>query len=351
VVYPVLEYGLNQLQNRLLTLKIMIMKTLGKLLFFLACIGFLAGCQKDGAFEEMPVLKSANNSAQGLDQYRSVFLKDYDNLKVNYRIIGKGPIRMVFVPGWTNGWTNSLEVYSKQFDYFRDKARCIYIDLPGHGNSDAPTPNNPLNPDSEGLAYTQELMVEAIKTVVKKEGLKKFIAVGFSWSGTALKLFEMKYPGMIQQLILLDISTPTWPPITQAGLEGEFGFFSSLNYDQKIAMLPAFIPPATAPADLWEFGQQFGDFPSLLMANMRYHWQAEENCQPYPWEIPILVIYNAMNATKEAKTLLHYPGCEIVVLDGDWHEFPYQHVIQWAYQDVVNQLMDDFIEDRPGRKY
>jgi pimeloyl-ACP methyl ester carboxylesterase len=308
------------------------MKTLIKLMFLVACIAMIAGCQKDEVFEESPVLKSANNSAQGLDQYRSVFMKDYDNLKVNYRIIGKGPVRMVFIPGWTN----PLEIYSKQFDYFRDKARCSYIDLPGHGQSDAPEPNNPLDPDSEGLAYTQELMVDAIKAVVKKEGFKKFIGVGFSWSGTALKLFEMKYPGMIQQLVLLDSSIPTWPPMTEAKREGTFGFWSSRTYEQKMALILSFIHPDNAPADLWEFGQQFGDFPSLLMANMRYYWQAEENCQPYPWDIPILYIYNEMDAAKEAKTLMHFPGCEIVVLEGDWHVAPYQHVIQWAYQDEVN---------------
>lgn len=324
------------------------MKTIFKLLFFVACISILAGCQKDEVFEKSPVLKSANNSHKGLDQYRCVFMKDYDNLKVNYRIIGKGPIDMVFIPGWTN----PLEVYSKQFDYFKDKARCIYIDLPGTGKSDAPEPNNPLDPDSEGFEYTQELMADAIKTVVKKEGLKKFIGIGFSWSGTALKLFEMKYPGMIQQLILLDISTPTWPPVTEGQRVAEWNYFSNLTRDDKVAMLPAFINPATAPEDLWEFGlATWPDFPSWLMANLRYYWMAEENCQPYSWNIPILVIYNVMDEVKENRAKLHYPGCEIVVLEGEWHVAPFQHVIQWAYHDVVNQLIDDFMVDRPGKKY
>ena len=55
---------------------------------------------------------------------------------------------MVFI----SGWTNPLTIYTKQFDYFRDKAKCIYIDLPGHGLSDAP----------EGIEYTQGLMADAI---------------------------------------------------------------------------------------------------------------------------------------------------------------------------------------------
>jgi len=327
------------------------MKTLVKLLFFVACFGILAGCQKDEEiYSEDAFDKSAKmnkHRAHGLDQYRCVFMKDYNNLKVNYRIIGKGPVDMVFIPGWSN----SLEVYTKQFDYFRDKARCIYIDLPGHGQSDAPTPNNPLDPDSEGLAYTQELMIDAIKTVVKKEGLKKFIGVGFSWSGAILKRFEMKYPGMIKQLICLDISIPTWPPVNEAICEQEYIVQSSKTYEERLAGLPGLIPLETAPEGLWEFGLQCLEHSSEIMANAIYHWLGEENCQPYPWDIPILVVYNEMEDALENLTRSHYPGCEIVVLEGDWHVWPYQHVIQWAYQDAVNQLMDDFMEDRPGKKY
>ena len=50
----------------------------------------------------------------GLDQDRYITMKDA-GLRVHYRIIGKGPIDIVFIPGWTN----PLEIYTKQFDYFR----------------------------------------------------------------------------------------------------------------------------------------------------------------------------------------------------------------------------------------
>jgi pimeloyl-ACP methyl ester carboxylesterase len=320
----------------------MIMKTLVKLFFLVAVISLVAGCNKtDDFFENDSVeLKSAKiqkrTRSHGLDQDRFVIMKDV-NLKVHYRIIGKGPIDMVFIPGWTN----PLTVYTKQFDYFRDKARCIYIDLPGHGLSDAPTPNNPLDPNSEGLAYTQQLMADAIYAIVKKEGLKKFIGVGFSWGDTPLKVFEMIHPGMIQQLMLLDVSIPTWPPISEAMQAGEYSFFSSLDYDAKLGMLDP-----TTPTDLLEITSSYWpNYSSQLMANLRYYFQVEENCQPYPWNIPIMVIYNGMDEAREAKTRLHYPGCIIHLLGGT------HHVIQWVDAERVNQLMDDFMIDRPGKKY
>ena len=99
------------------------------------------------------------------------------------------------------------------------------------------------------------------------------------------------------------------------------------------------------PQDYRDWVQYFPEFPSWLMANMLYHCNAIENCQPYPWDIPIIVIYNSMNEVREAKTNLHYPDCEIHLLGGD------QHAIQWFDHETVNQKMDDFIADRPGKKY
>jgi pimeloyl-ACP methyl ester carboxylesterase len=314
------------------------MKTLKSLLFFIAGICLLMACSKSDRFggDDSDGLKYGHNKDHnptcGLDQDRYVTMKSMD-LKVHYRIIGKGPVDMVFIPGWTN----PLTVYKYQFDYFRDKARCIYIDLPGHGLSDAP----------EGIEYTQSLMADAIYDVVKKEGIKKFIGVGFSWGPVPLTQFELKHPGMISQLILLDCGIVTWPPMTQATREATRAAYLAMTPEAKLAALNGLIPPLTAPDDLKEFGQYFLEFPNELLANMYYHYLAQEVCPPYSWTVPIMVIYKAMvlGSPKETKTKLYFPGCEIHVIGGD------QHVIQWAYHDTVNKLMDDFMADRPGRRY
>ena len=187
------------------------MKTLVKLLFVIACIGFMSGCQKEGEMivQNETSLKKAtivNHEAPGLDHERFVTMKE-TGLTIHYRIIGKGPIDMVFIPGWTN----PLTVYTKQFDYFRDKARCIYIDLPGTGDSDAPSPATPLNPDATGPQYTMELMAEAMYTVVKKEGLHKFVGVGFSMGPKVLAIFEKMHPGMMYKLVVIDGWLNPWP--------------------------------------------------------------------------------------------------------------------------------------------
>jgi pimeloyl-ACP methyl ester carboxylesterase len=308
------------------------MKTLTRIFLMMALAGMFFACEKaDGFLEEEAIgLKMGNAPANaagvGIDQERFVEMKDYD-LTVHYRVIGRGPNIIVFIPGWTN----PLTVYTKQFDYFRDKARCIYIDLPGHGLSDAP----------EGIEYTMELMADAIYDVLKKEGVKKFVGVGFSWGQSPLTQFEIKHPGMITKLILLDIGIPTWPPLTEELREYLYAVYSAMTYEDKVAALNGLIPPATAPADLLEWGQYFPEFPSWLLANMYYHYLAEEVCQPYAWDIPIMVIYTWIGPVRQARTELYFPGCEIHVVPGD------QHVIQWAYHETVNPLMYDFVGHFP----
>lgn len=313
------------------------MKTLKKFFLFIAVTGLLFSCSKDDGFlsRDQPELYGNEELCKpyhGLDQDRYVMMRVIDNnnhwisLKVHYRIIGKGPVDMVFIPGWTN----PLTVYTKQFDYFRDKARSIYIDLPGHGLSDAP----------EGIEYTQALMADAIYLIIRKEGLHHFIGVGFSWGWKPLQLLEIKHQGMITGLVLLDIGVQTWPPMTQALREATYAAQMAWTEADKT-------PKATEPEDYVEWAQYYKYFPNWLLANMHYYSVAEEVCQPYPWTIPILGIWRVMvpGSAAETKMKLYFPGVEIIAIGGNIHP------IQWEQADLVNQLIDDFIPDKPGKKY
>jgi pimeloyl-ACP methyl ester carboxylesterase len=304
------------------------MKTMKFLLLILSGLLLPLACEQTDELltNDLPEenLKCTGHPEFGQDRY--LIMKN-TGLKIHYKVVGNGPVTLVFIPGWTN----PLTVYSKQFGYFKDKARSIYIDLPGHGLSSAP----------ENIEYTMDLMADAIYDVVRKERVMRFVGVGFSWGHSPLTQFERKHPGMISQLILLDVGIETWPPMTVEEQEGTYSFFLELPDEMRLGLLQQLIPPATAPPDLIEWGNYFLAFPNKQMASMIYYDYAEEYCQPYPWSIPILMIYNQMETPKELKTRKFFPGCEIEVLDGD------QHVIQWAYHEKVNGLMDDFINYEP----
>jgi pimeloyl-ACP methyl ester carboxylesterase len=326
----------------------MIMKTLLKIFFLMAVISLVAGCNKTDEFFDDAQLELKNapivNHAEGLDQERFVTMKELD-LTIHYRIIGKGPIDMVFIPGWTN----PLTVYTKQFDYFRDKARCIYVDLPGQGISDAPSPATPVNPVATGPQYTMELMAEAVYRIVKKEGLHHFVAVGFSMGPTVWSMFERNYPGMINKLVAIDGNINPWlsdPTAWQARYDQrEADYLAQLGWTAATKqMLAGYLVPPGSPDDLLEWVKYFQEFPSDILANINYYANAENANELVDWTVPILCFYSNPNPNMNKVNLI-YPNNTTYTYPGGGH------VIQWVFQEEINLKIWDFIKDRPGKKY
>jgi pimeloyl-ACP methyl ester carboxylesterase len=327
------------------------MKTIKRLLFLTACICLLTTCSKDNDFfgggqDDLNYnAEKYCNTNHGLDQDRWVTIKvlnndkQYINLRVHYRIIGKGPIDMVFLPEYSG----PLTIWTKQFDYFRDKAKCIYIDKPGCGLSDAP----------EGINYTPALNADVTYEILKKEGVKKFIGVGFFQGSVDLQQFHLKHPGMMTKLVNLNEGFTIWPPEgTQdwsdlyAYLEADYQAMLKLTRDDKITFVDLLVPPATSPADLREWVTYFYDYPSWLMADQAWWSEQPEVNKPIDWNIPILMIYS-------------YPASWI---DMDWVNSMFSNpiveffeglgvILMWEQHEIVNPRIWEFVSDRPGRKY
>jgi len=345
--------GLNRFQADMLNQKLRTMKALLKLLFLMAVMGLAVMCSDSDIISEDlsdSNLKSArivNHDAPGLDQDRWVTMKNLD-LDIHYRIIGKGPIDVVLIPGWTN----PLTIYSKQFDYFRDKARCIYVDLPGQGMSDAPAPGNPMDPEDTGFQYTMEVMAEAVYTIVKKEGLHQFVAVGFSMGPKVLAMFERMHPGMITKFVALDGDLDPWPEDEaekeqrQMIREITYTVMSGWTYEDKLGLEGALIPldlTGELVDELRELASYFLDFPSPLLANISYWSNAENANEPVDWMYPKLCIYSASPDMDKVNWI--YPNNTTYTFSGGGH------VIQWMFYEDINPLIGEFIKDKPGKKY
>jgi pimeloyl-ACP methyl ester carboxylesterase len=303
------------------------MKTIAKFILILACSCLLLVCQQPN-----DLLGNGTHDFPGLDPDRYITMKS-TGLKVHYQLIGKGPIDVVLIPGWTN----PLTVYTKQFEYFKDKARCIYIDLPGQGLSDAP----------EGVDYTMEMMADAIYAVVKKEGLKNFIAVGFSMGPKVLAQFHLKHPGMITKLVNLDGSFNPWPPETeteareqyQAWLDGFTADILEWTTEIKEGFAQQLISESTPP-ELLELLNYFYAYPNWLLSNTFGNMMKEDVNQAIGWTFPILSIYSAPPENMEMVEIF-FPNADIHILEGSGH------VVQWEKEDIVNPMIWEFISDRP----
>lgn len=321
-----------------------------KLLFILFVAIVFCACEEPECENIQPDMNLKgkmvkNKHSNGLDQDRYVVMKNYDNLKVHYRIIGKGPIDVVFIPGWTN----PLTVYTKQFDYFRDKAKCIYIDLPGTGLSDAPSPNTPLAPIPDGPEYTMELMADAVYTVIKKEGLHKFVGIGFSMGPKVLGMFERNYPGMMYKLVVIDGYFDPWPteqPDRQNFIDDrETTYLEQLEWNEATKQfLAGYLVPPGSPQEMLDWVTYFYQFPSDILANTSYHASAENANEPVGWMYPKLCLFANPDINMDYLNLI-YPNYTI-------HSFPDGgHVIHWMFHEDINPIIWEFIKDRPGKKY
>jgi len=268
------------------------------------------------------VIEGSGHHHGGVDQVRWVTMKS-TGLHIRYRVIGNGPVTIVFIPGFTN----SLEIFQKQFEYFRHKARCIYIDLPGLGQSDGP----------EGIEYTMQLMGDAVYDVVKKEGVKKFFAVGFSMGIIVAGQFEHKHPGMIFKLVNLEGSFNIWPTNDEErqGLKDYAAMMSALTDEEKNQLNPDLYVP-TSPQDLKDLQLANGiDLPAWRMGNIFYHMFDEEVNDPVGWTYPILCMYRFPVFDVDYQQL-YFPDAEIEIMEG------FGHAIQWENQVFVNELMWEF---------
>lgn len=88
--------------------------------------------------------------------------------------------------GSTREWANVLPLISSSYD-------CIAVDLIGHGLSEAP--------DSP-LYYSSSSIVSQLHNLMSHLPVEKIILAGYSMGGRAALSFAVRYPGMINALIL-----------------------------------------------------------------------------------------------------------------------------------------------------
>jgi len=90
-----------------------------------------------------------------------------------------------------HGFLYSKEIWGETRDALAKHFRVICIDLPGHGQSDC-----------FGYVHGMDLMAKAVKAVLDKLHLKKYVLVGHSMGGYAALAFAELFPENVRGLCL-----------------------------------------------------------------------------------------------------------------------------------------------------
>lgn len=112
-----------------------------------------------------------------------------NGINIHYKACGTEPYNLVFI----HGWGCDVNAWREQMTFFENKARCIFIDLPGYGKSDKPH-----------IDYTLDFFAESIKCVLDELKIENPILVSHSLGTPICRQLIKKYPELNAMLCDVD---------------------------------------------------------------------------------------------------------------------------------------------------
>lgn len=152
---------------------------------------------------------------ESLDRYISV-----NNFSIRYRELGNGmPLILVHgIAGFLEEWESAMNLLCKKY-------RVIALDLPGHGLSDKPD-----------ISYTLDFLAVFLKDFIQAVSEEKIYLAGHSLGGAICLNFAIKYPHLVDRLIIVNSAFVKIPLKIRLG---SFVFLPKLT--KLIRKIPMFI--------------------------------------------------------------------------------------------------------------
>jgi pimeloyl-ACP methyl ester carboxylesterase len=169
---------------------------------------------------------TTNVRSAGVAGGESHFISSGSN-RIHYVTAGKGSRTIVFV----HCWAGNLGFWREQVAALADKVRLVFIDLPGHGQSDKPQ-----------TAYTMDFFAEAVLAVLRDANVDKATFIGHSMGGAVISRIHHLAPEKVAALVSVDglLCRPPGTPEQARALVVPFG--SPQYLDHAKGFISAFFP-------------------------------------------------------------------------------------------------------------
>jgi 3-oxoadipate enol-lactonase len=126
-----------------------------------------------------------------------------NGIEINYVVEGEGPVvTMAHALGTT------LSLWDPQAEALRSRYRVLRFDTRGHGETGAPAG-----------PYTLDMLADDVAGLLTALGIRETYYVGLSMGGMVGQVFALKYPAMVQGLVLCD-TTSRYPAAALPAWEG-----------------------------------------------------------------------------------------------------------------------------------
>jgi pimeloyl-ACP methyl ester carboxylesterase len=115
-------------------------------------------------------------------------------VKIHYASVGEGPV-VLFVHGFPDFWYS----WHRQMAGLEDRYRAVALDLRGYNQSDKPQGKE---------HYLLEHLVADVKAVIDHLGGHPVNLVGHDWGGAISWRFAVTHPGLVKNLVILNLTHP-----------------------------------------------------------------------------------------------------------------------------------------------
>jgi pimeloyl-ACP methyl ester carboxylesterase len=229
-----------------------------------------------------------------------------DGAKIHWTSTGQGARTIVFVHGWMCDETS----WSEQVPDLAKKYRVITMDLPGHGQSDAP---------KEGQ-WSMDLFARAVDAVRAEAKADRIIVVGHSMGVPVVYRYAQMYPTHTAALVLVD-GTLFKASEARARVEGNVQRVSGKDgLKNREEMIQTFFAPATTPVLRERIRTMMMRGPESSARGAMQTMADPETWNDHVLQVPTMAIYSGTNRGGSIEiTKTYLPNLEFVNLPGTGH--------------------------------
>ena len=128
---------------------------------------------------------------------------DRDGVRIYYEDHGSGPAVLL-----SHGYSATSRMWEGQVAALKDRYRVITWDMRGHGKSDSP---------ADQAKYSEEATCGDMAGILKALGIEKAVVGGLSLGGYMSLAFNVRYPEMVNALMLFDTGPGYKNPVAREG--------------------------------------------------------------------------------------------------------------------------------------
>jgi pimeloyl-ACP methyl ester carboxylesterase len=229
--------------------------------------------------------------------------------KVHYVTTGSRDKTLVFI----HGWSGNANLWHEQASAVAGKAKLIFVDLPGHGQSDKPHTN-----------YTMDFLADGALAALRDANVKKATLVGHSMGVAVICRMHTKAPELVSGLVAVD-GLLRRPELTSEQIEQFAGPYHGPGYREHTTRFIASMFPSgdTDAIRDWLLGEVLKTPQHVMASAMEQMFNsAEPNWDLKKVDVPLIAI-NAPNPrwTAEYESYVKglSPKSEYRVIEGVGH--------------------------------